>query len=414
MPRDDAAALMETVEARELLPPVASVLRCPVLIESGEDVIVRGQGYHPEHGGLLILAGDEPPRLNLPEAIDSLKWLVEEFHFETPGDHSRALAGFITPALRMGGFFSAGTDHVPIDVAEADQSQSGKGYRQNLICALYNEAGYFVTSRNGGVGSTDESLAAALIAGRPFVCLDNFRGKLDSQHLEAFLTCPNLFPARVPHRGEVMINPKRFLLQMTSNGLEATCDLANRSSICRIRKRPHFNYRDTLGELQRRQPYFLGCVFAVISEWIANGKPRTSDTRHSFKAWNQILDWMVQEVFHCAPLMEGHEAAQDRVGNPALTFVRSVALAVERSDKLDQALIASELVGICQRHSVPIPGAMDADEDRAKRQIGVLMRRVFEDADQITVEGYTVTRGEHEYRKPSGDRDTTPSYTFAK
>jgi hypothetical protein len=33
MPRDDATALMATTEARELLPPIASVLRCPVLIE---------------------------------------------------------------------------------------------------------------------------------------------------------------------------------------------------------------------------------------------------------------------------------------------------------------------------------------------------------------------------------------------
>jgi hypothetical protein len=70
MPRDDAAALMETMEARELLPHVASVLRCPVLMESGEtSVTILGQGYHPEHGGLLIVAGDEPPRVELTETV---------------------------------------------------------------------------------------------------------------------------------------------------------------------------------------------------------------------------------------------------------------------------------------------------------------------------------------------------------
>jgi hypothetical protein len=320
MPRDDAKALMATLEARELLPPIANVLRCPVLTHSNEDkVTILGPGYHPELGGLLIVGGEEPPQIELPEATAALKRLLEEFAFESEGDRSRALAAFITPALRLGGFLNGPMEHVPIDVAEADYSQAGKGYRLNLVCALYNEYSYFVTARKGGVGSPDESFAASLIAGRPFVSLDNLRGRIDSQHLESFLTCPALFPARVPNRGEVMVNSKRFLLQMSSNGVEATRDLANRASICRIRLRPHFDYRDTLGELQKRQPYFLGCVFTVIAEWIANGKPRTKDMRHCFREWNQILDWIVQNLLGCPPLMDGHEAAQQRVSNSALS-----------------------------------------------------------------------------------------------
>lgn len=151
---------------------------------------------------------------------------------------------------------------------------------------------------------------------------------MDSQNLEAFVTCPSLFPARIPHRGEVLIDPKKFLLQMSSNGLETTRDLANRASICRIRKRPGFAYRDTLGELQSRQSYFLGCVFSVVGEWIAHGKPRTKDTRHDFREWCQTLDWIVQNLLGGAPLMDGHQAAQERTSNPALSWLRAVALAV--------------------------------------------------------------------------------------
>jgi hypothetical protein len=415
MPRDDANAIMAAAEARELLPPVASVLRCPVLIQSSADeVAILGRGYHPELGGMLIVAGDEPPRVKLSEAVASLKWLVEEFHFQSEGDQSRALAAFITPALRMGGFLNGSMEHAPIDVAEADCSQAGKGYRHSLVCALYNESGYFVTARNGGVGSTDESFATALVAGRPFVCLDNFRGKLDSQHLEAFLTCPSLFPARIPHHGEVLLNPKRFLLQMTSNGLEATRDLANRASICRIRKRPGFIYRDTLGMLHGKQSYFLGCVITVISQWVARGKPRTTDTRHDFRVWSQTLDWIVQNIFACAPLMDDHQAAQERVSNPTLSWVRALALIVEKEGKLGSTVLASDLVRFCNLNGLDIPGAKDADEDRAKKQVGILMRRVFNDGQEINVDGYVVNRGQREYRKPSGDKDFTPEYTFTR
>jgi hypothetical protein len=144
MPRDDAVALMATTEARDLLPPVASVLRCPVLIESEPGrVEVLGKGYHAELGGTLIVEGEPPPQLPVEPAANCLRWL----------------------------------------------------------------------------------------------------------------------------------------LQITSNGLEATRDLVNWASICRIFKRPGYQYRDTLGEVLRLQSTFLGAVFSIITAWIAAGKPRTQETR---------------------------------------------------------------------------------------------------------------------------------------
>src|SRR5690349_550191 len=111
------------------------------------------------------------------------------------------------------------------------------------------------------------------------------------------MTCPDLFPARIPHQREVLVNPRRFLIQLSSNGVEATRDLANRSSIVRIRKRPGYVYRDTLGELVSRQSYYLGCVFAVVRALVEAGKPRTSCTPHDFREWAGTLDWVVQNVF---------------------------------------------------------------------------------------------------------------------
>lgn len=99
--RDDAAAIMATLEARELLPPVANVLCCPVLTEtSNGEVVTLGRGYHAELGGLMIVAGDIPPQVPLEKAVASLKWGVEQFDFQSEGDRSRALAGFLTPALQ--------------------------------------------------------------------------------------------------------------------------------------------------------------------------------------------------------------------------------------------------------------------------------------------------------------------------
>jgi hypothetical protein len=411
MPRDDAVALMATTEARELLPPIASVLRCSVLIEPEPGrVEVLGKGYHPELGGLLIVEGEPPHQLPIEQAADYLRWLLEEFHFQSEGDRSRGLAALITPALRMGGHLKG---NVPIDCAEATESQSGKGYRHSLVCALYGEIAYLVTARQGGVGSVDESFASALMAGRPFICLDNFRGRLDSQHLEAFLTCPGLFPARIPHRGEVLLDPRRFLLQITSNGLEATRDLVNRASICRIFKRPGYAYRDTLGEVLRLQSTFLGAVFSIITAWIAAGKPRTQETRHDFREWCQTLDWIVQNLLGATALMDGHPAAQERASNPALSWLRSVALAVEAEGQLGESLIASTLVELCDIHGLDIPGLKDpTDEDRARKQVGMLMRRLFQITDTVELDGFKVSRGHSSVDRAAGGAIEIKTYTF--
>ena len=89
---------------------------------------------------------------------------------------------------------------------------------------------------------------------------------------------------------------------MTSNGVESTRDFANRSSIIRIRKRIGHSYRtypegDLLSHVKANQPYYLGCVFSVIREWLEMGKQRTSVTEHDFREWARPLDWIVQNVF---------------------------------------------------------------------------------------------------------------------
>ena len=122
----------------------------------------------------------------------------------------------------------------------------------------------------------------------------------------------------------------------------------------------------------------------------------------------------MQEILGCAPLMDEHTAAQERVSNPALSWLRAVALVLDLEGKLGQPLTASALVEACDLHGLAIPGLKGPDEDHSKRQVGVLMRRVFGQNEQLSVESYLVSRGRQEYRKPSGDWDFTFAYTFSK
>jgi hypothetical protein len=71
------------------------------------------------------------------------------------------------------------------------------------------------------------------------------------------------------------------------------------------------------------------------------------------------------------------------------------------------------LVEVCELHAIQIPGN-PADESKAKRQVGSLCKQVFRYGGTVNVDGFTITRSERPYRKPSGDMDTTPAYTFTK
>jgi hypothetical protein len=396
-PHDMAEAILMSAEAAKLLPRVQGLINCPVLRKVGGQLDAAGPGYD-EVTRLLVTGGRLPPVIPVPDAVAHLKALLADFNFQSPGDQARGLGSLISPALQMGGFLKG---RVPADVAEADQSQSGKTYRQKLNAAVYNEKVSLVTNRQGGVGSVDESLNQQLVAGRPFIQFDNFRGRFDSAHLEAFLTADGTFSCRVPHRGDVGVAPESFFIFMSSNGVNTTRDFANRSNIIRIRKQPpgyqfqKYEEGDLLSHVRHWQAYYLGCVFAVIREWHDQGCPRTTETRHDFREWAQIVDWIVQNIFQTVPVMDGHQQAQERVSNPALVWLRSVVLAVNESGELDCPLTATDLFGLCDSADITVPGLRsDADEDKGKKVIGTIMAKLFKEHNPLEVDGFTVTREE--------------------
>ena len=139
-----------------------------------------------------------------------------------------------------------------------------------------------------------------------FCCNSSICGRLNSQLLEAILTCPldGTVPARVPHKGEARVDPHLFSFQLTSNGFQATTDLTNRSCIIRILKRNGYAFKtygssftNILGRIKAEQPRFLSAVYSLVNEWIAHGMPISPDTRGqgAFRPWWQLMDWIITQ-----------------------------------------------------------------------------------------------------------------------
>lgn len=408
--------------ARHALPPIKSVLNCPALALEGEDLILLPPGYH-EPTGTLVASDIQIDEMSHEEALREIAVLLRDFDFVTPADSARALAMLITPALVAGGLLKA---HIPIFGVEANASQSGKGYLCELVQTVYAETPSIVTKKEGGVGSFDESLAAALISGRPFIQIDNVRNKLASQFFESVLTTPKMgtVACRTPHKPEVHIDPSRVIFHITSNGLEMTEDLANRACIVRIRKRekwnpPRFAEGGLLDHVAANRHRFLGAVFHLVARWVEDGRKRTDDTRAPgrFREWGQTLDWIVQELAGCPPLLEGHEQVQARVSSPGLVWVRDIGMKIVaiHPDR-HESWTASNLVEFASEQGIPIPGTKDdGDEGAASRAVGRIMGRLFGNSREVQADDILVSREDRGFEREDGKGTTIrPAYRFER
>jgi hypothetical protein len=412
----EAKLIQHSTSFQSALPPIHLLSPCPVLAER-DGRLVQISGYDRDSG--ILTFGEPAPDMPLEAAVNLLSEMLDDFRFATSADRARALAAIITPAMVFGNLLGG---RAPVDLGEADASQTGKGYRNKITAVLYRDTVKTITQKKGGVGSLEETFATALIQGRNFISFDNVRGEINSPALESFLT-EDSYLARVPHMAAVEVDPRRVIVQFTSNKADITIDLANRSSCVRILKHSEgYHFRrypegGILDHVRASQPLYLGAVFAVVRAWHAAGKPHTDTTGHDFRAWAGALDWIVQNIFKAGPLMEGHRETQVRMATPVLNWLRDVALSVRGSGLLDTWLRANDLVEIISgKPDTELPGLPEGagltDDEVKKKVLQAVGRRM---AQCFGVEGARTMDGIQIERKETADpvnRRTTREYCF--
>lgn len=408
-----AKAILAAQEASRFLPPLAGILRCPRLSVDDGQIRRIGRGYDGP-SGLYVWDAPDTPVVAAGEAAAAILDLFAEFHFEGVADRSRAVASLLAPALKHAGLLNGS---IPLNIAEADRSQAGKGLFPQIHGALYGEEAKVVARRKGGVGSFDESLASHFLTGGSLIHLDNVRGALKSEYLEAALTSRTHFPVRVPHLGQVDVDISNTVIWLSSNGFESTMDLGNRASIVRIRKREGFQYSNIPQQVRDRRGYFLGCLFSIIEEYFRQGSQRTCEGRHSFHDWAQTLDWIVQNLFELPPLLDGHAEAQAVITNPALGFLRQLAIAVDLDERLGMPLTATDLVDVCVLHDVRISESKansDLEDLSAARTIGKRLQPLFRGNHPVRAGRFEVMRSAVTNQGPVGNQFSQRLYTFSQ
>lgn len=411
--------LLECELAKDLLPNVNATMSRPVPVLRNGQIQILQPGYNENTGYWVAGGGQINEPGTVEEAVEIIETIFSDFSFQTESDYSRAIACFLTPALKLGGFIS---DLVPTSIIEANESQTGKGYFLHLRSLVYGETSRLVAPQRGGAGSFDESFGSALLSGQLFIQLDNIRGNLDSQFIESFITNPASFSVRIPFAAARTIDGALRFISITSNGMTTKEDLVNRSIIIRLIKEPGRELTTvrgkTIEQLIREGPgIFMGAITKVIRYYHELGMPRTAEDGHARTEWVQKMDWIVQNIFHLPPLMEGHLGAQERMQNPALGFIRELAIRVEQSGRLGHHLRAAELADVCFTNNLNIPGHNETeadDREKAARKIGSLMKAGFDGSDLLRIDQFTITRERAPRYNLSNNPVSTLRYTFTR
>lgn len=393
----EAKLILCSEPLQKALPELHLVSPCAVLLEKNGNLFTI-TGYDRSSG--IWASGKQPQAMSVETARDILNEILSDYKFVSPGDKARALAAIITPAIVFGKMISGRT---PMATTEADDSQSGKGYFNKLVAAIYGQKVTTISQRKGGVGSMEEAISRALLSGAGFIALDNLRGKIDLPSLESLLT-EDSYLCRVPYQGDLPIDPRRTNFMATSNRAEFTRDLSNRASIIRILKQPadykfkSFPEGDLLDHVRGNQSSYLGAVFTIVKDWHAAGKLKNQEARHDFREWAATLDWICQNLLGTGPLMEGHQAAKERTANPALTWLRDVALLIINGGRAGKWLRAHEILDMLFDSEIEVPGLQpgESTEDEATRKrvlqaIGRKLGQVFKE-DVLEVDNLKCAR----------------------
>lgn len=406
--------------------PIANIItNAPVILETENHECKVINTYDEQSG--IFPTGTPVEEVSLSDALRLINQSIADFHFKTESDKSRALAALLSPALIAGGILQA---RVPIAMLEADQSQAGKGFFTKILGAIYHEVPVTVTQRERGTGGLDENFDSAVCTGCLMIVMDNLRGKLNSPQIEAFLSSDR-HTARVPYAKQVRIDPKRYIIMATSNNFDLTIDMANRSNIIRILKRP-FEYRfqtfpegNILAHIVANQPKYLGAVFTIVREWVRQGKPVMPAINHDFRDWCEALDWIIQNILHCAPLMEGHEEIKKTMVFPESQWFSDMNNIIQAAGKGNTPLTAYDIAMQCENGGMEVPAAYgmklveldDKSRQQVCSQIGKRFSNLFKnfgDENSVCMGSFSLFKELKRMVYPSGKSDYATMYRFFK
>jgi hypothetical protein len=280
------------------LPKATSVTSIPLVTAEGE--IIQEPGYYAEHETLYLPRMDAPACPPIPlspteedikRAAKKLRNVYRETQFDSEHDLAIAVAGLLTACCRPL------LPTCPGFSFEAPISSSGKTYLGQILATMVTGDVAPVTSAPNDNAEWQKTLVSYFLSGesRDTVFIDNVRGVLSSEALEAFITGSS-FSGRVLGESRTVSFSPRCVVIVTGNNMTLNvdntrrflrCVLAPKEDAVEIVTKPY--HSDPVSDIKenRGEYAWAACVLLRAGRLIA--QETTYEKLGTFEQWCDMI-----------------------------------------------------------------------------------------------------------------------------
>jgi putative DNA primase/helicase len=227
-----AKALKELALGKLRFPILHGVITAPTLRADGS--VLSEPGYDAATGLLFDPRGvafpaipEQPTRASAEAAYESLCKLIKDFPFKQDHDRQVALSAILTACVRRS------LPTAPLHAFTAPTAGSGKGKLVDIACVIATGYRASALGSGGREEELEKRLAAKLMAGEPFIALDNCTQPLGGELICSMLTQERM-SLRILGLSQAPSISTGAFVTASGNNLVIKGDLIRRTMLCRI------------------------------------------------------------------------------------------------------------------------------------------------------------------------------------
>ena len=305
---------------------VKAVSSIPLVTMDGE--IIQEPGYNAEHEILYLprteaaacpTVPQDPSDEEIAKAAEKLKSLYRETQFSSPHDLAIAVSGLLSACCRPL------LPTCPGFAFEAPMSSSGKTYLGQILATMVSGEPAAVTSSPEDNAEWKKTLISYFLSGgfRDTIFIDNVRGVLSSEALEAFITGSN-FSGRILGQSRTVSFTPRCVVIVTGNNMTMNvdntrrflrCTLAPKEDSVEIVTKPY--HSDPLMDMQTNRADYAWAACVLLRAGRLRHQNDSYERLGTFEQWcDMILPALKAGGFEGDPIhrikesrMEAYEAS---------------------------------------------------------------------------------------------------------
>ena len=309
MPVSVAHAALRSPQLIRKLRPLAALhpVRFPVSRADGS-IELLPIGYDAESKIYTLESDVKIERMKLESAVAVIRNLWSEFPFRE-GDQERSLSVAISSMFTLYARMILPPQTArPAYIYTANDSGAGKTLSV-MVAAVPILGECETNTRPRDEDETRKLLASTVLAASPFLLLDNWRGKIQSPSLEAFLTSPT-FSGRVLGQSTKFTAENIATVFITGNQGIVTSDMRRRSLVVEYfieeerAENRRIDHPLNTRELLNMRETILSALWTMIVAWHEAGQPRSRFANRTFEEWSEIVGGIMEQCGFCSPVIE--------------------------------------------------------------------------------------------------------------